>query len=134
RKSRIACTPRRFRRRAATTAWITLRLSILWTSRVVSLRRSASSGSPRKPPPTCDVICSVDPYLQKFAAAQLGKRGRDARRPVETVFGLVPAERRMGQFDRRPPSSPRQQQPVQGCPRQNAELVWHATEGQSAPG
>ena len=29
----------------------------------------------------------------------------------------------MGQFDRRPPRSPRQQQPVQGCPRQNADLV-----------
>jgi len=74
------------------------------------------------------------PFQAGDAPAQLDKRGRDARRPVETVFGLVPTERRMGQFDRRPPSSPRQQQPVQRCPRENAELVWHATEGQSAPG
>ena len=40
----------------------------------------------------------------------------------------------MGQFYRRPPRSPRQQQPVQGRPYENAELAWHATEGQPAPG
>jgi hypothetical protein len=34
------------------------------------------------------------------APAQLDKRGRHARRPVETMFGLVPAERRMDRFDR----------------------------------
>jgi hypothetical protein len=103
-----------------------------------SLKRKPEEASP----PICDVICSVDLYLREFAApfqvgdtpAQLDKRGRAARRPVEAVFGLVPAERRMGQFDRRPPCSPRQQQTVQGCPRQNADLVRHPTEGQSAPG
>src|SRR4029078_9913182 len=120
RKSHTACTPRKSRRRLAITAWTTLRLSTLWTSRAVSSRRSASSGSPRKPLPICDVICSVDPYLREGGGSvqagdwppQLDKHGRDARRPVETVFGLVPAERRIGQFDRRPPRGQRQQIPV----------------------
>ena len=56
-------------RQMATTVWITLRWSISWTSRAVSLRRSASSDSPRMPPRICGAICSVDPYLGQLAAS-----------------------------------------------------------------